>query len=305
MARRGRRSVEEVAEIVEARWADGFPGLDVWAPSLEPFPEAREAWQRFSRSAASPAAARAILELTFDIDARPLLEAIHVPTLVLHRRGDRAVKLAMAEELARGIPDARLAVLDGDDHIPFVGNADAVVAEIEEFVTGTRTAPVTDRSVATVLFTDIVDSTSSVAALGDDRWSVVLEVHDATTHSVAKAHGGTVIKSTGDGALIVFDRPARALQCALELVAALGSAGVPIRAGAHTGEIERPGDDVAGIAVHIASRVSSQAQRGEVLASRTVRDLVAGSPFVFDDRGDHTLKGIDEPWRLYAVHQPQ
>jgi class 3 adenylate cyclase len=132
----------------------------------------------------------------------------------------------------------------------------------------------------------------------------VLEIHDTTTHAIADAHSGTVIKSTGDGALIVFDRPARALQCALQLVATLGSAGVPIRAGAHTGEIERRGDDVAGIAIHIASRVASEARGGEVIASRTIRDLVAGSPFTFEDRGDHTLKGIPEPWRLYAVHQP-
>jgi class 3 adenylate cyclase len=210
----------------------------------------------------------------------------------------------MGEEVAAGIPNARLVILDGDDHIPFVGDVDALIAEIEEFVTGTRIAPVTDRAVATVVFTDIVDSTAAAAAMGDTRWSTMLEIHDTTTHNIVTAHGGRVVKSTGDGALIELDRPARALQCALELVAALGSAGVPVRAGAHTGEIERRGDDIAGIAVHIASRVSSQAKAGEVLASRTVRDLVAGSPFTFDDRGEHTFKGITEPWRLYAVHHP-
>ena len=295
------KTVGEVADIVEARWSEGFPGLDVWAPSLASFPEAQDIYARFTRAAASPAAARAVLEMSFDIDARPLLETVHVPTLVVHRRDDHAVTLPLGQELADGIADARFVVLEGEDHLPFVGNVEDLVVEIEEFVTGIRSSPSLDRSLATVLFTDIVGSTASLATVGDQRWSATLELHDQMIADTALRYRGSVIKSTGDGALVVFDGPARAVHCALDLIKALGSVGIPIRAGVHTGEIERRDGDVAGLAVHVASRVGDTASRGEVRVSRTTRDLVAGSRLTFSDCGDHELKGLDESWRLYAA----
>jgi class 3 adenylate cyclase/pimeloyl-ACP methyl ester carboxylesterase len=298
--------VRVVGEVIERRFAEGFPGLEVWAPSLAGFEEARELFVENWTAAASPQAARAILEMTFDIDARAVLDTVGCPTLVLHRRDDRAVLLPLGEQLAHGIRGSRFIVLSGQDHWPFVGDTEGVVGEIAQFVTGTRMVPTHDRSLATVLFTDIVDSTASIVARGEAHWSATLEVHDTTTAEVVERHRGRVVKSTGDGALVVFDAPARAIECASDLVRALGSAGIPMRAGIHTGEIERRGTDVAGLAVNIASRVTALARQGEVLVSKPTRDLIAGSGVVLVDRGAHQLKGLgDEPWHLYAVARRQ
>jgi len=298
--------VSVVGEVVERRWAEGFPGLDVWAPSLAGFDEARESFVEYWLAAASPAAARAILDMTFDIDARAVLDAVGCPTLVLHRRHDRAVSLLMGEQLAHGISASRFVVLPGEDHLPFVGDSEGLVGEIAQFVTGTRIVTSHDRSLATVVFTDMVDSTASIVARGEGSWSATLEVHDATTAEIVDRYRGRLIKSTGDGALVVFDAPARAIKCASDLVLALGSAGIPMRAGVHTGEVERRGHDVAGLAVHIASRVTALAQKGEVLVSKPTRDLIAGSGVVLVDRGAHHLKGLgNEPWHLYAADRRQ
>jgi class 3 adenylate cyclase len=226
---------------------------------------------------------------------------IQAPTLVLHRAGDRIVPVDQGRYLGQAIPNARFVELAGDDHIPFVGDADAIVDEVQEFLTGARPIPDTDRVLATVLFTDIVGSTERAAALGDRSWRELLQQHHALVRSELERFRGVEIDTAGDGFMASFDGPARAIRCACAIQDAVSQLRLEIRAGIHTGECERIGDKLSGIAVHIAARVAGTAGPGQVLVSQTVRDLVAGSGIDFESRDEHELKGVSETWQLFAV----
>jgi class 3 adenylate cyclase len=230
---------------------------------------------------------------------RAILGSVRVPTLVLHRRDER-IPIEYAHYLAAQIPGARLVELEGIDHFPTVGDTDPILGEVEEFVTGARHEPDPERVLSTVLFTDIVDSTRRAASLGDRAWRELLETHDEIVRSELGRFRGREVKQTGDGFLAAFDGPARAVRCATALVEATREHSIEIRCGVHTGECERRGEDIGGIAVHIAARILNLAQAGEVLASSTVKELVAGSGIEFEDRGTHALRGVPDDWRLFA-----
>jgi pimeloyl-ACP methyl ester carboxylesterase len=261
----------------------------------------RRWWARFERSIATPGGFRELGEILTNLDVRSVVPLIQAPTLVLHRCGDRVVPPDHGRYLARTIPDAKLVELSGADHIVFLGDPDAVADEIEEFVTGVRPPVATDRVLASVLFTDIVGATETAARVGDRRWRELLERHHAIVRDELDRHRGRELDTAGDGFMAAFDGPARAIRCAGAIEDAVGSLGLVVRAGVHTGECEEIGDKLGGIAVHIAARVAATAVGGEVLVSQTVKDLVAGSGIPFEDRGVHDLKGVPEPWRLFAV----
>jgi pimeloyl-ACP methyl ester carboxylesterase len=285
---------------IETNWG-GPVGAATRAPTLvrdEPF---LKWWSSYLMQSASPQAALALTQMNANIDIRAVLPTIRVPTLILHRKGDRVLSIEDARYLAEKIPGARLVLLEGDDHLPWVSDQDAIIDEIEEFLTGIRRAPEPDRVLATLLFTDIVDSTGKAHELGDARWKTLLHRHDERVRSELSRFRGVEVKTTGDGFLARFDGPARAVRCAQAIVEAVREFGVEIRAGCHTGEVELLGGDLGGIAVHLAARVAAVAGPGEVLVSRTVKDLVAGSGLRFGDRGPFHLKGIPDEWQLYAL----
>jgi class 3 adenylate cyclase len=261
----------------------------------------RRWWARCERMANGPIGAGAYWRELTSRDVREVLPALRVPTLVLHRAGDPFVRVDHGRFLAEHIPDARYVELEGEDHLFFVGDTDRMLDEIEVFLTGAAAGSEPDRLLASVLFTDIVGSTDTAAALGDRRWRELLDRHDTLTHEHVARFRGRVVKTTGDGALATFDGPARAIRCACALRDAVSPAGIELRAGIHTGEVEQRGDDIGGIAVHLAARVQALAGEREVLVSRTVADLVAGSGIAFSDRGEHELKGVPGRWRLLAV----
>ena len=292
--------VLEGAALFEPDLFDGTD-IEIWAPSLADDERAISWLGRFRRSSITPGALAQLFLMFLEIDVRAVLPTISVPTLVLHRRGDRVVNRRAGEWTASQIPGARYRELPGQDHLPWVGDVERVLGEVEEFLTGARHAAEPERVLATVLFTDIVGSTERASELGDRAWREALDEHDDVVRRVLERHRGREVKTTGDGFLATFDGPARGIRCALELVDELRRVGIEIRAGLHTGEVEVRGDDVGGIAVHIASRVQAAANPGEVLVSRTVSDLVVGSGITFDDRGVHTLKGVPGEWQLFAV----
>lgn len=275
--------------------------LEIMAPSLADDPQARQMFARFQRYAASPAMLQQNMLMFLDIDVRPVLPTIDVPTLVLHRRGDMTVNRRAAEWMAGQIPGASYVELPGIDHLPFAGDSDALLDEIEEFLTGVRRTAEIDRVLATVMFTDIVDSTQRASAMGDRAWRDLLDAQNTVLRRELSRFRGREVKTLGDGMLATFDGPARAIRCALDMIEAVRPLGIDIRVGLHTGEVELVGDDVAGIAVHIAARVGALAGTAEVLVSGTVKDLVAGSGITFTERGEHVLKGIPDQWRLFAV----
>ena len=281
-------------------WGKGF-SLFLFGPSIADDRQVRREWGRFERASASPAMARDLSRALAEINVSEVLPVIGLPTLVLHRTGDRVVPVEDGRMIAEGIPGARYVELPGDDHLPFVGDTDAILDEVERFFTGTLRRRDPDRALATVLFTDIVASTEKAAELGDRRWRELLESHDAAVRRQVEADGGRVVKSLGDGYLITFDGPARAIRCARALVDEVEPLGIELRAGVHTGECELLGDDVGGMAVHIGARVSAKAGPGEVLVSSAVRDLVVGSGIEFEDRGTHELKGVPGDWKLLSV----
>jgi class 3 adenylate cyclase len=258
-------------------------------------------WTMFYQSAASPAETYDEISAIGTVDIRRLLGSVHAPTLLLHRTGDRMADVGASRYMAERLPNGRLVELPGDDHFPFFGDQDAVVALTQEFLTGAKPEVDPDRVLATVLFTDVVDSTRLAAELGDRRWHRLLEAHHAVVRRNLGRFRGREIKTTGDGFLATFDGPARAIRAADAMRGELGELGLRLRVGLHTGECELLGADIGGIAVHIAARVLAQAGPGEIWCSRTVKDLVAGAGFGFTDRGSHTLKGVPERWRLYAV----
>ncbi|MCD6728081.1 MAG: adenylate/guanylate cyclase domain-containing protein [Solirubrobacteraceae bacterium] len=292
---------ESAAELIAPYWGQGQVMLEIFAPSLADDPQAIEFAGRLQRSAASPAMAMQIFEMFLDIDVRAALPAINVPTLVLHRHGDRVVNRRAGEWLASKIRGSRYVELPGADHLPWAGDMESVVGEIQEFLTGARAAPELDRVLATVMFTDIVRSTEHAAQLGDARWRELLSAQQSATRRELTRFRGREIKTLGDGCLATFDGPARAIRCGLAIDEATRPLGLEVRVGLHCGEVELIGDDVGGIAVHIAARVGALAAAGEVLVSSTVKDLVAGSGLRFADRGLRHLKGISDDWRLFAA----
>jgi class 3 adenylate cyclase len=253
--------------------------------------------------AASPTSAKEMLRIWHQIDPWPVFRSVRVPTIVVHRTGDTLMSIEHAKSAAAAIPEGRLVELPGDNHNLFVRASD-VADEIEEFLTGSRRAPDADRVLATVLFTDIVGSTKKAAAMGDARWRDVLDVHHSAVRAELDRFRGREIDTAGDGFLATFDGPARAVRCAHAIVSSVRQAGLEIRAGCHTGEIELVGDDIRGIAVHIGARVSALAGPSEVLVSSTVKDLVAGSGLSFTDVGEHDLKGVPGRWRLFRASDP-
>lgn len=277
--------------------------MDRLAPSWSGDVAKRRWWARAERLAGGPAHFRAILDLFLRTDVRPALASIQAPTLLLHRTGDRHVHREHALDMAGRIPDARRVELDGVDNAWFAGDAGRVVEEIEEFLTGGRAVPPSNRVLSTVLFTDIVGSTELAAALGDGEWTALLTAHDRVVEREVVRARGAVVKFTGDGALATFDGPARAINCAREIRDGVAELGLTIRAGLHTGEVELADGDVHGIAVHIAARILGLASPGEVLVSGVVPPLVLGSRFAFTDRGRHELKGVPQRWPVYAVSE--
>ncbi len=277
-------------------------GLSQIAPSAMKDPAFVAQWQRRSRSTYGPAAVRKAAEMLMFSDVRALLPAVQVPTLVLCRRDDRFAGPPHAAYLTEHIAGAQLVELSGEDNLIYVGNSDADLDEIEEFLTGVRHAPRSDRVLATVLFTDIVGSTAHLAELGDRKWRDLMDAHDRTIRRQLERFRGLEVGTRGDGFVATFDGPGRAIECGCAMRDAVGALGIEIRVGLHTGEIElRDDDEVAGVAVHIAARVEQHARAAEVLVSSTVKDLVAGSGIEFNDRGEHELKGVPGTWRLFSV----
>jgi class 3 adenylate cyclase/pimeloyl-ACP methyl ester carboxylesterase len=258
-------------------------------------------WARFERLGASPGAWRELAEILGALDVRQVLGHIRTPTLVLHRSGDRIVDVEQGRAVAERIPDARFVELSGDSHIPFLGDWPSIVAEVEEFLTGVRRAPESERVLATVLFTDLVESTRLAAEVGDSRWRQLLEQHHQMVRTYLVRHRGCEIDVAGDGFLATFDGPARAVRCGLELCRRAEESGLALRIGVHTGEVEVMGERIGGIAVHTGARIAALAAPGEVLVSRIVTDLVAGSGLQFQQRGEHELKGVPGRWALYAA----
>ena len=255
----------------------------------------------FLRFSASPSAAERIARLNYEIDIRAILPTIQASTLVLQRARDRWAKVEEAEFLAKRIPHAMLRILPGDDHIPWYGNQEQLIGEIEEFLTGERRTTATGRSLLTVLITDIVDSTAAVSAMGDERWRNVLDHLDGTVSRRVAAHGGRKIKHTGDGYLLTFTGPTPALECARTLTHDTEALGLHLRTGIHTGECERRGDDLSGLALHLAARIMAKAGRNEILVSRTVKDLAVGSGLTFASVGAFEFKGIPESWDVFRL----
>ncbi len=289
--------------FVEAKiesWG-GDNTVDYFAPSVANDLEFRRRWAAFERRATSPAAYRSLMNMNADTDVRDVLPSIRVPTLILHRTGDIPIRVGHGRYLSEHIHGARYIELPGDDHFFWVGDTSALFDEVEEFLTGRRSTHEPDRVLSTMVFTDIVDSTRRAVDLGDHRWRGLLDDHDAMVHRQVGRYGGRQIKSTGDGIFASFDGPARAIHCAGAIRDGARGLGVEIRAGLHTGECEIRGDDLGGIAVHVGARVAGLAGPGEVLVSRTVVDLVAGSGIEFIDRGEHELKGVPGTWQLFAV----
>jgi pimeloyl-ACP methyl ester carboxylesterase/class 3 adenylate cyclase len=286
-----------VLDLVE-QWGEGRT-LGVFAPSADSESD-RIGRGIFERSAATPQMTRTLLAMAVDTDVRDVLSSIRVPTLVLNREGE-FVPVEHAEYLAEHIPGARLVVLPGADHIPFYGDAGGYAEEIEEFLTGARHAPLSDRILTTVMFTDIVGSTRRAAALGDVRWRELMAAHDELVRSELERHRGREVKTMGDGFLASFDGPARGIRCARRVADQVRGLGIEVRAGLHTGECELIGDDIGGMAVNIGARIGALGHPNEVLVSSTVKDLVVGSGISFTDRGVHELKGVPGEWHLFAV----
>jgi class 3 adenylate cyclase len=293
-------ALDRWGELIRQDWG-GPVGVHLWAPTLDDDAEFAAWWGRLLRQGTSPAGAIALLDLYREIDVRPVFSSISAPTLILHRSNDKIVRIDQARYLAEHIRGARYVELPGVDHLIWVGDQDAILAEIEEFLLGTHRGSEPERALATVLFTDIVGSTERAAELGDRRWRDLLERHDAIVRRQLQIHRGREVKTMGDGFLATFDGPARAIRCAAAVRDELAAIGIEIRVGIHTGEVELIGDDVGGMAVNIGARIGALADAGELLVSSTVRELVVGSGLEFDDRGPHTLKGAPGEWHLFAV----
>jgi class 3 adenylate cyclase len=295
--------VDALADQLAELWATPESLLvPLWMPSMSDDTAFRNWVTTYERASASPGAVRDAMHYIKSIDVRSVLGSIQAPTLVMHRTDEILVSVEHGRYLAEHIPGAQLVELVGVDHVPWVPDPREWVEEVRLFVTGERRAHLdVDRVLATVLFTDIVGSTEQARTLGDHKWRALLDRHDAAVRRELAAYGGVEVKTTGDGFLATFDSPSRAVRAALAICEAASAAGLTVRAGLHTGEVERRGDDVAGIGVHVGARVAALAGPSEVLTSATVRDLVLGSEFAFEDRGRHTLKGLDGEFQILAA----
>jgi class 3 adenylate cyclase len=299
----GGKPIEEMEafiELVRINQVSGNSGVDVLAPSRAGEERFDRDLARLQRLSVRAGAIGHYVRQSIMSDVTGELPAISTPTLILNRTGNRIVSTELSREVASMIPNARYVELPGTDHLIFSEGVDEVVDEIEEFVTGARTGADPDRTLATVLFTDIVDSTTRAADLGDRRWRDLLDRHHELIRAQVERHGGREVKTTGDGVFAAFDGPRSAVRCAMAATDAVSSLGIQIRAGVHTGEVEVRGDDLGGLAVHIGARIAALAIGGEVLVSSTVRDLLAGSGIAFEDRGEHELKGVPGTWRVFA-----
>lgn len=297
-----REQHEAAFNAFERNW--GTPiGLKIMAPSVANDEQVRQWWAHHMRIAASPGAGITLYRMNVEVDIRAVLPTIRVPTLILHRSGDRLLPCEGARYMARQIPGAKFVELPGDDHVAWIGNTDPLLAEIQEFMTGETPVLEADRVLATVLFIDVVQSTQRATAIGDSRWrNLVDSYHRLVGREVARL-GGRIVNTAGDGVFATFDGPGRAIKCARAVRDVVGGLGLAIRCGIHTGECVTEGDDVAGIAVHIGARVAARADPGEILLSSTVKDLIAGSRVECSDRGSHVLKGVPGRWRLFAVKE--
>jgi class 3 adenylate cyclase len=293
-------SLMGLAESWSEAWGQGHFTTQMLAPSMLSDDDYVEWMARYERQSLTPRGLIDLWRMNVEIDATSVLPSIQAPTVVIHRRAE-ALDLRNAEYLAANIPGARLVVVEGTDHLPWIGDQAPILDEMEELITGNRRSVSSERFLATVLFTDIVDSTAMAGRLGDASWRQLLDEHDSRTQAVVRECGGRVVNSTGDGVLATFDSPSRAIESALRLRRQLGRSGVEIRCGLHTGEIERRGENVGGVGVHIAARIEALAGAGEILVSGTVKDLSAGSPFSFEDRGLSTLKGVEGKWQVHAL----
>ena len=293
--------LERFLDAVEQNWGTGAISAESFGPSAAHDEAFRRSWARFERLAVSPGGMKSLLRMTSETDARHTLPVIRVPTLILHREGDRVVRVAAARYIAERIRGAKYVELPGADHFPWLGDVDAIIGEIEEFVTGERSGEEADRVLATVMFTDIVGATERAVALGDRRWRELLDRHYAVIREELERFRGREVDTAGDGFFAAFDGPARAVRCAEEIVREMRELGLDVRVGLHTGECEVLDDKLSGIAVHTGARIAALAGAGEVLVSSTVKDLVAGSGIRFEERGIERLKGIPGEWRLYRV----
>ena len=282
-------------------WGQGL-SMDLFVPS-KASPLARRGFGTFERAAVSPSMARGLLEAIKQLDVSQIASVVSVPTLVIHRRDDLAVPVECGRHLAETIPGAEYVELEGKDHA-YASDSDQILDATERFLTGGTTGSVPSRVLTTIMFTDIVDSTRHAAALGDAAWRELVERHEELVRSQVQRGEGNVVKFLGDGALCTLPGPARAIHCAQAVIEGAGELGLELRVGVHTGECERVGEDVRGLAVHIAARVAAQSGAGQVLVSSTVKDLVIGSGLSFHDRGEHELKGVPGNWRLYQVAEP-
>ena len=296
-------TAEERAERqagLHASWGDGSL-VEGMAPSYAGDRRLRDWIGAMQRYAMGPAAAASIGEMNMSLDVRPILPSIRVPTLVMHRRDDQGIDRRHSEYIASAIPGARLRMFEGIDNLAFLGDAESLLGEMEEFLTGARGSSDPDRVLATVLLSDICGSTVRAAEMGDSAWRDLLREHHEVAERVVRSFQGRLIKSTGDGVLATFDGPARGIRAGEAMVENTRDIGLELRVGVHTGEVELLGDDVSGMAVHIAARVMDNAGPGEVVVSSTVRDLVVGSRLVFEDRGTHELRGVPGDWRLWSL----
>lgn len=297
------RAFEWFVSRVEEDWG-GEDVLRVIMPSVLADRARAEWWSRLFRRAISPGLAVAQLRANREADISDVLPSVRSPALVMHARDEVFIPPSLGRRFAELVPGSRFVEMPGGDHLPFGENGPAVVAEVRELVTGERGSSELDRALATVLFTDIVGSTEQAGKVGDREWRDLLDRHEEMLRRQLRRFDGREIKATGDGMLATFNGPARAIHCALAMIEGARAQGVSIRAGLHTGEIELRGGDIAGIAVHIAQRVSSLAEAGQVTVSQTVADLVVGSGIGFADLGTHSLKGLDRPWSILAVETP-
>jgi pimeloyl-ACP methyl ester carboxylesterase len=290
-----RRTLREI----EQGWGQGAL-FETFAPSSIGNEAVRELFARYQRAGASPGMALKLYTAVTEIDVRSILDSVRVPTLILHRTEEKVAPVEGARYMAKRIPGARLVEFPGEDHI-YTGDLGPMLDTIEEFLTGHRYTPETQRVLTTVLFTDIVGSTARIAEIGDRQWRGLLDRHDSAVRRQIERFRGREIDRAGDGFLASFDGPARGVECAVAVVDAVRPLGLQLRAGVHTGECEKRGEGLGGLAVHIGARIAGQAGPGEVLVSRTVKDLVVGSGLRFSDRGERALKGVPDPWQLYAV----
>jgi pimeloyl-ACP methyl ester carboxylesterase len=291
---------EEVMDVMRTGWGKGV-FLDLMAPSRVSDEQFRQWWARYQRVGASPGTVLSMRKMFGQIDVRDVLPSIRAPTLILHRANTPFYRVEHGRYLAENISGAELVEVPGTDHFSFTEQPEPILRETERFLSGIAGPPKSDRQLATVFFTDIVDSTSVIAQIGDARWRDLLQRQRAIVRRELERHQGNEIDTAGDGFLATFDGPARAVRCACVVRDAVRELGIELRAGLHTGEVELLGDGLAGVAVHIGQRVLAAAGPSEVLVSSTVRDLTAGAGIEFEDRGLHALKGVPEDWRLFAV----